>query len=61
MTLEEIIDKAIDIHSDKVKEYKAGRTALLGLFVGEAMKLSKGKADPKSLFIGMKNKLNAKL
>ena len=29
--------------------YKNGKIGLLGLFVGEVMKLSKGKADPKLL------------
>jgi aspartyl-tRNA(Asn)/glutamyl-tRNA(Gln) amidotransferase subunit B len=31
----------------KVAEYKAGKKGLLGLFMGEVMKRSKGKADPK--------------
>jgi aspartyl-tRNA(Asn)/glutamyl-tRNA(Gln) amidotransferase subunit B len=31
----------------KVKEFKKGKKGLMGLFVGEVMKLSKGKADPK--------------
>ena len=30
-------------------EYKKGKTKLLGYFVGESMKLSKGKANPKIL------------
>lgn len=30
---------------DKVKEYKAGKKNLLGLFAGQVKKLSKGKAD----------------
>jgi aspartyl-tRNA(Asn)/glutamyl-tRNA(Gln) amidotransferase subunit B len=33
---------------DKVTEYRAGKLGLLGLFVGEVMKRSKGKADPKT-------------
>ncbi|MCS6818909.1 MAG: Asp-tRNA(Asn)/Glu-tRNA(Gln) amidotransferase subunit GatB [Chitinophagales bacterium] len=33
----------------KVKEYKQGKKGLLGLFVGEVMKRSKGKADPKTV------------
>jgi aspartyl-tRNA(Asn)/glutamyl-tRNA(Gln) amidotransferase subunit B len=33
---------------DKVAEYRAGKVGLLGLFVGEVMKRSKGKADPKT-------------
>ncbi len=32
---------------EKVAEYKGGKKGLLGLFVGEVMKASKGKADPK--------------
>jgi aspartyl-tRNA(Asn)/glutamyl-tRNA(Gln) amidotransferase subunit B len=33
----------------KVQEYKKGKKGLIGLFVGEVMKESKGKADPKIL------------
>lgn len=32
---------------DKVSEYKKGKKGLIGLFVGEIKKASKGKADPK--------------
>jgi aspartyl-tRNA(Asn)/glutamyl-tRNA(Gln) amidotransferase subunit B len=32
---------------DKVTEYKKGKKGLIGLFVGEVKKASKGKADPK--------------
>ena len=32
---------------EKVIEYRNGKSGLLGLFMGEVMKLSKGKADPK--------------
>jgi aspartyl-tRNA(Asn)/glutamyl-tRNA(Gln) amidotransferase subunit B len=32
---------------EKVAEYKKGKKGLLGLFVGEVKKISKGKADPK--------------
>ena len=34
-------------YPDKVVEYKAGKKGLIGLFMGEVMKLSKGQADPK--------------
>lgn len=39
--VEEVIAKM----PDKVKEYKSGKKGLIGLFVGEVKKLSKGKAD----------------
>jgi aspartyl-tRNA(Asn)/glutamyl-tRNA(Gln) amidotransferase subunit B len=32
---------------DKVSEYKKGKKGLIGLFVGEVKKISKGKADPR--------------
>ena len=42
-----IIDKVLEKLADKVTEYKKGKKGLLALFVGEVMKKSKGKADPK--------------
>jgi aspartyl-tRNA(Asn)/glutamyl-tRNA(Gln) amidotransferase subunit B len=42
-----VIDQAIAAYPDKVAEYKSGKKGLLGLFMGEVMKLSRGKADPK--------------
>ena len=32
-----------------VSQYKSGKTKLLGFFVGQAMKKTKGKANPKLL------------
>jgi aspartyl-tRNA(Asn)/glutamyl-tRNA(Gln) amidotransferase subunit B len=43
-----IIEQVISSHPQKVQEYKKGKKGLLGFFVGEVMKLSKGKADPKT-------------
>lgn len=44
-----LITAALAKFPDKIKEYKNGKTGLLGLFVGEVMKASKGKADPKKV------------
>lgn len=41
------VDAALAKYPDKVAEYKAGKKGLTGLFMGEVMKLSGGKADPK--------------
>jgi len=41
------IDQALAKYPDKVAEYKGGKKGLTGLFMGEVMKLSRGKADPK--------------
>lgn len=45
--LEQFVAEAIAKYPEKVIEYKGGKASLLGLFMGEVMKLSKGKADPK--------------
>lgn len=45
--LEQIIDEVLAAWPDKVADYKAGKKGLLGLFMGEVMKKSQGKADPK--------------
>jgi len=45
--IEPVIDKVLEKYADKVSEYKKGKKGLLSLFVGEVMKQSKGKADPK--------------
>ncbi len=47
-SLEPIINEVLEKHADKVKEYKKGKKGLLSLFVGEVMKRSKGKADPRA-------------
>jgi len=45
--LSEFIAQAIAKYPEKVAEYKNGKKGLIGLFMGEVMKLSIGKADPK--------------
>lgn len=45
--IESLIRDVLSKYPEKVTEYKAGKKGLLGLFVGEVMKASKGKADPK--------------
>jgi aspartyl-tRNA(Asn)/glutamyl-tRNA(Gln) amidotransferase subunit B len=47
--INQIIQDVLAKYPDKVLEYKSGKTGLLGLFVGEVMKASKGKADPKTV------------
>lgn len=41
------VEAAIAKFPDKVQAYQKGKKGLIGLFMGEVMKLSKGKADPK--------------
>jgi aspartyl-tRNA(Asn)/glutamyl-tRNA(Gln) amidotransferase subunit B len=45
--IENLIEQVLSKFPEKVQEYRKGKKGLMGLFVGEVMKLSKGKADPK--------------
>ena len=55
--LEKLIDAVITKNQDKVAQYKSGKEKLFGYFVGEVMKLSKGKANPQLVNQILKNKL----
>ncbi|MBK7871771.1 MAG: Asp-tRNA(Asn)/Glu-tRNA(Gln) amidotransferase subunit GatB [Saprospiraceae bacterium] len=45
--LEKIVDEVLAKNPTKVIEYQKGKKGLLGFFVGEVMRQSKGKAEPK--------------
>ncbi len=55
-----VIDEVIAENPKMVEQYLAGKDKLLGFFVGQAMKLTKGKANPKMLNDILKQKLNKK-
>lgn len=44
--LEKIVDKIIAENSSEVSAYKAGKTQLIGFFMGQAMRETGGKANP---------------
>ncbi len=45
--LQALVEQAIASNPKSVADFKAGKKAAAGFFVGQVMKLSKGKADPK--------------
>jgi aspartyl-tRNA(Asn)/glutamyl-tRNA(Gln) amidotransferase subunit B len=47
LSIEPMIEMVLEKNATKVLEYKKGKKGLLSLFVGEVIKASKGKADPK--------------
>jgi len=55
--LESLITKVISENPDKLKEYKSGKEKLFGFFVGQVMKISGGKANPKLVNDILKKKL----
>jgi aspartyl-tRNA(Asn)/glutamyl-tRNA(Gln) amidotransferase subunit B len=55
--IESIVDEVIANNPGQVAEYKAGKEQLLGFFVGQVMKASKGKANPGQVNQLLKTKL----
>jgi aspartyl-tRNA(Asn)/glutamyl-tRNA(Gln) amidotransferase subunit B len=55
--LETIIEKVINDNKEKAAEYKSGKEKLFGFFVGQIMKASGGKANPKLVNDILKKKL----
>jgi aspartyl-tRNA(Asn)/glutamyl-tRNA(Gln) amidotransferase subunit B len=53
------VDEVLASMPDKVAEYKKGKKGLIGLFMGEVKKISKGKADPKVATQLLTEKLNS--
>jgi aspartyl-tRNA(Asn)/glutamyl-tRNA(Gln) amidotransferase subunit B len=56
--LQGFVDQVLEKFPAKVAQYKAGKVGLLGMFMGEVMKLSGGKADPKVTTELLKKKLD---
>ena len=55
--IEKIVLEIISKNKDKVEQYKSGKEKLFGFFVGQVMKLSGGKANPKLVNDILKKKL----
>jgi aspartyl-tRNA(Asn)/glutamyl-tRNA(Gln) amidotransferase subunit B len=55
--LEVLIDKILEENKDKVSQYKSGKDKLFGFFVGQAMKVSGGTANPQLVNDILKKKL----
>ena len=45
--LEAIVDEVLAANPDKVEAYRGGKTGLLGFFVGQCMKATRGQGNPK--------------
>jgi len=55
--IEKIVDEVIANNQPQVKQYRNGKTTLLGFFVGQVMKASRGKANPAIVNKLLKEKL----
>ena len=55
--LESLVASVIDENPAQVEQYRAGKEKVLGFFVGQVMKATAGKADPKQLSALLKSAL----
>ena len=54
-----MVKTVLSRHPGEVKDYQSGKTKLLGFFVGQVMKATQGKANPKTVNQILKGKLEA--
>ncbi len=57
--IEEFVNQAIAANPAQVEQYKGGNAKILQYFVGQVMKLSKGKANPQMVSGMLQEKLNS--
>ncbi|MCC5795877.1 MAG: Asp-tRNA(Asn)/Glu-tRNA(Gln) amidotransferase subunit GatB [Methylophaga sp.] len=55
--IEAMVDEVIANHPEQFQQFREGKEQLLGFFVGQVMKASKGKANPAQVNELLKNKL----
>ncbi len=57
--IDRVIDEVIAASPNQLGQYRSGKEALFGFFVGQVMKASKGKANPKVVNERLREKLKA--
>ena len=55
--LERLIDEVLAANADNVAQFKAGKEKAFNALIGQAMKASKGQANPQQLTELLKKKL----
>jgi aspartyl-tRNA(Asn)/glutamyl-tRNA(Gln) amidotransferase subunit B len=55
----EIVERILNENPDEVNRYRGGKTNLMGFFVGQALKQTKGKANPKVVTQILQERLEA--
>ncbi|MBW2171660.1 MAG: Asp-tRNA(Asn)/Glu-tRNA(Gln) amidotransferase subunit GatB [Deltaproteobacteria bacterium] len=57
--ISEVVNQVLSEHEQEVTDYKGGKTKLFGFFVGQVMKATRGKANPKIVNELLKKELDA--
>jgi len=55
--IDALIDEVMSANPQQVANYRSGKDALFGFFVGQVIKASKGKANPKIVNERLREKL----
>ena len=55
--IDAIVDRVIEFHPEQVRQFTAGKTKLLGFFVGQVMKMTRGQANPQKVNQALRHKL----
>ena len=53
-----LVDEVLTNNPDQIEQYRAGKDKVFGFFVGQVMKMSKGKANPQQVNELLKSKLD---
>ena len=56
--IEALVDEVLANNPDQIEQYRAGKDKVFGFFVGQVMKMSKGKANPQQVNELLKSKLD---
>ena len=56
--IEALVDQVIAAHPEQVAQFKGGKTRVIGFLVGQVMKASRGKADPRQVNEMLRSKLS---
>lgn len=57
--IEKLVDEVIANNPEQVEQYRSGKEKVFAFFIGQAMKASRGKANPEQLNTLLKQKLRA--
>ena len=57
--IESVVDDVLTSNPEEVEAYQGGKTKLMGFFVGQAMKATGGKANPRALQEILREKLGS--
>ena len=53
-----MVDQVIAAHPEQIAQFRGGKTRVIGFLVGQVMKASRGKANPRQVNEMLRSKLS---